>query len=218
MAQVLKTHIKEAIVSAAIELMNEKGIDNMDMRTIAKNAGVTVGNLYRYFKDKQALIDEIIGPIFEKVEIVLLQNTRGIFSLKKYENLDLTDEKIKSEEFVQIIVDVTNECHTIVKQYPTLSPILLKDSYIKTMLGKWIESLWVSDSIEDKKQRILIKAHVNSIISGIIIILLEGIDLEKDEFREISEFYVKNTHKMMLDIIAETNMNKVVDRIEEEYV
>ncbi len=202
MAQFLKEHKKEAIINAAIEVMQEKGITNMDMRTVAKKAGITVGNLYRYFNDKQALIDTIIGPLFERVENILVRNSQGIFSLNKYERLNLSDDIIRSNDFFEIIVNVTSESHKVIKQYPTLAPVLLKDDYVKNMLTVWIESLWVNNTSGSKRQRILLRAHINSIVSGITYLLIEGVDLGEAEFKTVSEFYVQSTHKTILNIIS----------------
>lgn len=61
--QVLKEEVKAAIIKSALQEFLAKGYINSSMRTIAKNADVTVGNLYRYFKNKEALFNEIMNPV-----------------------------------------------------------------------------------------------------------------------------------------------------------
>lgn len=65
--QVLKEEMRRRIYEAAIKEFAEKGFTNASMRDIAKGAGMTVGNLYRYFKDKEALFYNVIEPAYENL-------------------------------------------------------------------------------------------------------------------------------------------------------
>lgn len=51
--------ITDAIVTAAAELLAAHGLEGMTTNRIAKRAGVSVGSVYRYFADKQAIVAEI---------------------------------------------------------------------------------------------------------------------------------------------------------------
>ncbi|AOM83820.1 TetR/AcrR family transcriptional regulator [Salisediminibacterium beveridgei] len=50
---------KERILDAAINLMCEKGFSSTSVRVIAAEAGVSEMTLFRKFKNKQAILDEI---------------------------------------------------------------------------------------------------------------------------------------------------------------
>ena len=50
--QVLKDEVRANILSAAKKLFYERGYNNASIRGIAKNSGITVGNVYRYFENK----------------------------------------------------------------------------------------------------------------------------------------------------------------------
>ncbi|AEH02065.1 TetR/AcrR family transcriptional regulator [Lacinutrix sp. 5H-3-7-4] len=50
---------KEAILSAAITLLTEKGVHNTPMSAIAKAAGTGMGTIYNYYSNKDALINAI---------------------------------------------------------------------------------------------------------------------------------------------------------------
>jgi AcrR family transcriptional regulator len=65
--QILKESIRESILKAAREVFYENGFMDSSMRAIADKAGITVGNLYRYFKNKEDLFDHVVNPIFTKV-------------------------------------------------------------------------------------------------------------------------------------------------------
>jgi len=51
---------KERIIAAAIEVAEEKGWDAVTLDAIARNVGVTIPALYNYYKNRDALLDEVI--------------------------------------------------------------------------------------------------------------------------------------------------------------
>lgn len=63
MAQVLKDDIKERIFAAALDEFFEKDFKTATMRDIAARAGIPTGLIYSYYKNKQALFDEIVRPV-----------------------------------------------------------------------------------------------------------------------------------------------------------
>ncbi len=65
--QILKEDIKEKLHKAAINEFREKGFEKSSMRNIAKNSGITVGNIYRYYKNKESLFSAIIKPTYDKI-------------------------------------------------------------------------------------------------------------------------------------------------------
>lgn len=60
--QVLKESVRNAIVEGAILEFFEYGFQDANMRRIADNANITVGNIYRYYKNKETLFKEILLP------------------------------------------------------------------------------------------------------------------------------------------------------------
>ena len=53
--------IKARIATAAQELFLEDGVEGVSMRKIAERVGVTPPAIYRHFRDKDELLDEIIS-------------------------------------------------------------------------------------------------------------------------------------------------------------
>lgn len=51
-------NLREQILSAAASCFRESGIKATKMQEIAKRAGISVGNFYNYFENKDAIIDE----------------------------------------------------------------------------------------------------------------------------------------------------------------
>ncbi len=56
----IKKDKKEMIIQAGLEVFAEKGFHSGSMNLIAKQAGISKGLIYNYFKDKNDLLKEII--------------------------------------------------------------------------------------------------------------------------------------------------------------
>ena len=76
---------RETIVRAAREALLTEGIEQMNMRAVAKSAGVASGTLYNYFPSKAVMIEEVMrkdwAQMIEKTEqrVVFAQTaTRGL--------------------------------------------------------------------------------------------------------------------------------------------
>ena len=65
--QHLKEETKSRIISVALDEFADKGYLDASMRDIAQNADVSVGNIYRYFKNKSELFDEIMEPAYSRL-------------------------------------------------------------------------------------------------------------------------------------------------------
>lgn len=70
---------REAIVNAAIELMNRDGIDNLTMRSLAAFLDTKAASLYRHIKDKGDLYDLIAEQVISGIK-----PSCGISNAKKY--------------------------------------------------------------------------------------------------------------------------------------
>jgi AcrR family transcriptional regulator len=62
------------ILKAAMELIAENGFHGSPMATIANKAGVGAGTIYRYFADKDVLINEAFNEIEGRLNAVLAEN------------------------------------------------------------------------------------------------------------------------------------------------
>lgn len=75
--QYLKDEIKKRIISSALQEFYDKGFAYASMRQIAGDAGIALGNVYRYFKNKEDLFAEIIDPVYKSL-FSLLENYESI--------------------------------------------------------------------------------------------------------------------------------------------
>lgn len=59
-----KTDKRDDILNAAMELMAEQGFHGAPMALIAEKAGVGAGTIYRYFENRDVLINEVYHMIY----------------------------------------------------------------------------------------------------------------------------------------------------------
>ncbi|ANS76221.1 hypothetical protein AWM70_17895 [Paenibacillus yonginensis] len=64
--QTQKEEVRDAILEAATTEFSQHGYAEASMRRIAKEAGMTTGNIYRYFSGKEELFDAIVGPVYSQ--------------------------------------------------------------------------------------------------------------------------------------------------------
>lgn len=60
MAQILKEEVQRVIRQAALEAFAEEGFASATIANIAARAGVSTGNVYRYFENKEALFLDVV--------------------------------------------------------------------------------------------------------------------------------------------------------------
>ncbi|PBB35425.1 TetR/AcrR family transcriptional regulator [Mesorhizobium sp. WSM3868] len=63
----------EAIVQAAAQLLTDVGFEALTTARVAERAGVSVGSLYQYFPNKQALAAAVVDHYAEKLSVAFVQ-------------------------------------------------------------------------------------------------------------------------------------------------
>lgn len=92
--QVLKEEIRERILLAATEEFGSHGYHATSMRSIAKKADVTPGNVYAYFKNKEDLLDAILHPVLTQLLHLVEQVHAG--------------DRIETVSFDELASEITN--------------------------------------------------------------------------------------------------------------
>lgn len=145
MPQILKEEVRESIIAAAKVEFFRKGFDGSSIRSIAKIAGVTPGNVYRYFENKEDLYENIVGDAYRYLNGILKRDTRNKITIGELPTKESVEAMINSnpKEIVRKIV------FEVMKEFEHNRMgllILLKDRRDeKTMdtrydLGKWFEA------------------------------------------------------------------------------
>lgn len=78
---------KEDILSVSRELAAEKGIQEINMRSVAARCGVAVGSVYNYFSSKNALMIAVIDSIWNEIMQGIADRQTSSCFTKKVESL-----------------------------------------------------------------------------------------------------------------------------------
>jgi AcrR family transcriptional regulator len=74
---------QKAILNAALELFSEQGFHDAPMAQLAEQAHVGVGSIYRYFKDKNKLIEELYKEVDEALQMAIINGVDPTLSTKQ---------------------------------------------------------------------------------------------------------------------------------------
>ena len=66
-------NLKEALISAGLEILSKKGIEGLSLRNVAKQIGVSHTAPYNHFHNKQDLLAAISAAGHKQLHIVLLE-------------------------------------------------------------------------------------------------------------------------------------------------
>ncbi len=85
----------DAILVQARHAFVEKGFDGASMQDLARAAGMSAGNFYRYFPSKAALVEALVNRDLEEVErefAEVLASSRPIHALRRVLEQRLTED------------------------------------------------------------------------------------------------------------------------------
>lgn len=203
MAQVLKDEVRERIIVSAKQELLKNGYKDSSMRSIAKGAGVTVGNLYRYFTSKDELIKTIVGDTLLRINEFVKKNTDDGVSLEK----DDFSWQIQKSDLTTIINDLGDELVKIYYERPEEMLILLMHSRISAAMDAWLTRLiyyFISQMIDSDEttavKTAVAKSYAASIIGGIREIFVSD-KLDQAEMTTAVRIYLSG-FIMMIDASA----------------
>ncbi len=111
-----KEQRREQILNTARELLFKKGIDATSMNQIARNAELSVGTLYLYFKNKESLFaalqEEGLTLLCDKIKE---ESEKGFTPQEKLEKvalayMDFSEEHRKYFDIINYFSDFTGDC------------------------------------------------------------------------------------------------------------
>ena len=95
---------KEKLLASAEHEFMEKGYQGASLRNICKNAGVTTGALYFFFKDKDDIFASLVAPVLGSIRTMMeahmqqeLQEVKGELQEGKY---DFSDDIYASRRII----------------------------------------------------------------------------------------------------------------------
>ncbi|WP_416327791.1 TetR/AcrR family transcriptional regulator [[Eubacterium] hominis] len=92
--QVQKEELRLQILEAAKQEFLAKGYENSSMRTIAKKANTTLGNIYHYFQNKEDLLNTLLTPAVQNLEIFAKEHLDQKEEYHSFEEIELAFHEI----------------------------------------------------------------------------------------------------------------------------
>ncbi|MBQ2042643.1 MAG: helix-turn-helix transcriptional regulator, partial [Firmicutes bacterium] len=140
MAQVLKDDIRDSIISSAKEEFLEHGFEGSSMRRIAQKSRMTVGNLYRYFKNKDDLNSFIVSPTYAAINNIVMDLTGGAVSLGS----DNPGFSASVADLKEMLTSLSDRLVDIYKSHRAELNILMMGSRLNKDLTNWFAGMIAS--------------------------------------------------------------------------
>ena len=203
MAQVLKEESREMILDAAKDEFMEKGFKESSMRRIAQKSRMTVGNLYRYFKNKEDLLEVIVAPAYRAVNKMVSDLTDDAVSFERDGfNFDASPEELSG--MVDKLSDGMIDAYV---KHKVEFNILMMNSKLNDNIVDWFQGL-ISGLIskhygvpeDDANVNILSKGYAIAIFHGIRE-MLKHTDTDTENLKALTKIYL-NSYLSMLNFDA----------------
>lgn len=182
-----------AIIDAATECFIKKGFHQTSMRDIAKQAGISLGGIYRYFEGKNDIILKFVEESNKEVKEVIeyLNSAKNFKKAFRYSLHEMRKEMIKYKE-LNLYVEIFAEA-------------LRNDVVMKIMQKEESEKLIikaVEQAVKDNK--ITLKMSPRFFVTSIISTVENSIFTEV-----IDKSFKKKDAKKLIDITLDLMMDEV---------
>ncbi|PIE99780.1 MAG: TetR family transcriptional regulator, partial [Maribacter sp.] len=107
--QIQKTDIRKTILEVARRSFLENGYRKTSMRTIAKEANVTLSNIYNYFKNKDEILEVILQPVLGDIEQLFNRYNDPYYATTNWIEVDDISEIKEFKEHVKLIITYQKE-------------------------------------------------------------------------------------------------------------
>ena len=195
--QILKDDVKQKLLKVSKKLFKEKGIEDTSMNDIALKANISTGNIYRYFKNKDQLAEEILSDTLNEISTFInsVPSTMKEVDYKELYTLfvdNILDWKKKYADEMHILLNDKKYSHY--KNFKEKVIAILSDKMVQVAKNDNLEA--VSD--------VLCRAISASIFEGIIYIIVSNTNdterMEKD-LKIYSKVLLENLDKRMKESV-----------------
>lgn len=199
--QYQKDEVRNRIIEEALKEFNEKGYGGTSIRSIAKKSNTSVGNIYKYFKSKEALHENLIGAIYD----------RFVDYIKQFNNVELNDKaEIIFFQLVDEIMEIFNknsvEISILLNQSKGSKYENCKSIFADFVTRIVTEKMQYELSLKDKRLRdnFIISLVSQSLLESIAIIVKErsdGAEVRRLILNLIDIFYTDIINKLDIEDI-----------------
>ena len=203
MAQTLKEQSRNDIIEAAKEEFLDKGYKDASLRNIAKKAHMTVGNLYRYFKNKEDINRRIVGETLDMLEKMLSELTDNKVSFEAH----VFNIRMDNRELIEKLDTLADRMVSIYEKHRIEFRILMMHSKLNDEITDWFAGICKTIILEnyDLKEGIidldrLSHSYAVSIFAGLRD-LFESAGSDTDELKNcIRVFFRSHVYMLNTDI------------------
>lgn len=195
MVQVLKADVKDSIVKAAKKEILKNGFDKFRMRNIADGASMTVGNLYRYYKNKDELLKHILEDAYHLINTVLKRYNMETID---FEHKQIDEKLILLKDF---ILTVSYDICSLWQNHQLEMQIMINDeTYVKRIIN------WTIILLKKVNKHFSCNLKSDLYIQMSAIAIYEGLKYaffhadSYEELREISLYYLKENFSKFMDV------------------
>lgn len=209
---------KDKIIETSVKLFNEKGCLNTSTRHISNELGISVGNLYYHFKNKEEILIEIflryVNAVFKEISF-LNHSQDEIFLLKNF-LVDTLDSNIEYRFLhleLNLLLISFSKFKTIMQEQLKLEIKMIKEllyhqmkyGYLKQINEIEIEFLvsnsWILASSNLSYWNLLSDDIIKNVKKGSLNVYylikpyLTQKSLENENIKVIEEFLLKDFHE-----------------------
>lgn len=174
-----KTHIRspkqdrsrakaEAVLAAAADIIEDKGVAALKVQDIASKAGVTLSSIYQYYKNKDAVVLALADLYYAEIQEMMVK-TLGQTPKTREDAIEVTQALLKAYLELGQTRPVMRQVFAAIRTDKSLVARDLEDSRDNTeLLFNICKGCFSADSQPDLKRRIALLVH----LSGSVLDLL----------------------------------------------
>ncbi len=169
MAQILKPELRESIIKSARHEFYVNGFEGASMRNIAKAAHMTVGNLYRYFKNKEDLADALLSSTIDKLDKIITGEINNLpVNISKEQGRSAEfDSRIRrlSMGFAHVFETERKEFLTLIRHQRMADQVV---GSIKKIMTVMVERWFSQVDLFDRRTDMITSMLASSVFCGLV--------------------------------------------------
>lgn len=190
--QVKKNEIRALILRYALDEFEKNGFAGTQMRTIARQSQTSIGNIYRYFTNKDDLFDAVVQPVYIKISAL-------IFDLYKndptsHANISLVAHRV-SQGIMEVYKKHGRELFVLIDKNKGSR----YENFMKTVIKMVDERLKQEMSFNDDPSQVLSFVISSGFVEGLFIVLRKYQDtaVAQKIIKQMILFYFDNIQERL---------------------
>ncbi len=189
-----KMEIRKELMEVALDLFHDKGIKSLSIKELTKRVGIAQGSFYNFWKDKDALIVDLIAyRSVQKLELIKQTELKSITSpiefLVNLIGVYFMDLAVKIEE--QSMYKNAFKIFLTLNEDETSRIEALYIEFLNEIIDEWT-ALKVIKKAD--------KIGISNALIGSFVLCVNKYHFNKDYFEEILEIYLRNVLSLYIEI------------------